>query len=454
MLVVMFTTTHSSKCWVIGHLEITSRKKRVNGLGMLTKVWKIPSDRLYVTYFGGNSSLGLQPDEEAQNIWTSIGLPTNRVLPFGMKENFWEMGETGPCGPCSEIHYDRIGNRDASHLVNQDDPDVLEIWNLVFIQFNREEGGCLRPLPAKHVDTGMGFERTLSVIQGKRSNYDTDLFTPLFEAIEAGTGARPYTGKVGSEDTDGIDMAYRVLADHARVLTIALSDGGRAQNTGRGYVLRRILRRAVRFAVEVLNAKPGFLATLVDVVVKTLGDAFPEVTRDLDTVKELINEEEQQFLVTLKRGQRLLNRVIQDLKGSSGKDATLSGEVAWRLYDTYGFPLDLTQLIAEEHHFKVDLDGYEKAKEEAQLRSQGGFCAGGSVIDLDVHALAELKNKGVPLTDDSEKFNYSADVEGNYEEGIRSLYRGFSPAILGIVPYAGTAFFTFETLKESRLATL
>ncbi|CAH8871047.1 unnamed protein product [Trichobilharzia szidati] len=381
---------------------------------LLTKVWKIPGDRLYVTYFGGNNTLNLPPDEEAREIWISLGLPKSRVLPFGMKENFWEMGETGPCGPCSEIHYDRIGNRDAAHLVNQDDPDVLEIWNLVFIQFNREDGGSLRPLPSKHVDTGMGFERTLSVIQGKRSNYDTDLFTPLFKAIEEGTGVRPYTGKVGADDTDGIDMAYRVLADHARVLTVALSDGGRAQNTGRGYVLRRILRRAVRFAVEVLNAKPGFLSSLVDIVIQTLGDAFPEVTRDPDTVKELINEEEQQFLVTLKRGQRLLNRVIGDLKVSTNNSATLSGEVAWRLYDTYGFPLDLTQLIAEEHHLKVDLEGYEKAKEEAQARSQTGTCAGGLVVDLDVHALAELKNKGVPLTDDSEKFNYTSDSEGNY----------------------------------------
>ncbi|CAH8562608.1 unnamed protein product [Schistosoma turkestanicum] len=381
---------------------------------LLTKVWKIPADRLYVTYFGGNSSINLPADEEARDIWISIGLPKDHVLPFGMKENFWEMGETGPCGPCSEIHYDRIGNRNAAHLVNQDDPDVLEIWNLVFIQFNREEGGSLRTLPAKHIDTGMGFERVLSVLQNKRSNYDTDLFVPLFKAIEAGTNTRPYTGKVGVEDTDRIDMAYRVLADHARVLTISLGDGGRAQNTGRGYVIRRILRRAVRFAVEVLNAKPGFLATLVDVVIETLGDAFPEVTRDPDTIKELINEEEEQFLVTLKRGQRLLNRVINDLKVSGTNNTILSGEVAWRLYDTYGFPLDLTQILAEEHHLKIDLEGYEKAKEEAQTRSQSGKCAGGSVVDLDVHALGELKSKNVSITDDSEKFVYSLDAGGNY----------------------------------------
>ncbi|VDO55828.1 unnamed protein product [Schistosoma margrebowiei] len=381
---------------------------------LLTEVWKIPSERLYVTYFGGDISNGLPADEEARDIWISIGLPKDHVLPFGMKENFWEMGETGPCGPCSEIHYDRMGDRDAAHLVNQDDPDVLEIWNLVFIQFNREEGGSLKPLPAKHIDTGMGFERVLSVLQNKRSNYDTDLFVPLFKTIEAGTNTRPYTGKVGVEDTDKIDMAYRVLADHARVLTIALGDGGRAQNTGRGYVIRRILRRAVRFAIEVLNAKPGFLATLVDVVIETLGDAFPEVTRDPDTVK-LINEEEEQFLVTLKRGRRYLDRVIKDLKASESNSTTLSGEVAWGLYETYGFPLDLTQILADEHHLKIDLNGYEKAKEEAQIRSQSKKCTGGSIVDLDVHALAELKSKNISVTDDSDKFVYTSDLNGNYD---------------------------------------
>ncbi|KER21252.1 hypothetical protein T265_10380 [Opisthorchis viverrini] len=383
---------------------------------LLTEVWKIPKERLYVTYFGGTGSTGLPPDEEARDIWLSIGLPKERVLPFGMKDNFWEMGETGPCGPCSEIHYDRIGGRDAAGLVNMDDPDVLEIWNLVFIQFNREEDGSLRPLPAKHIDTGLGFERILSVLQGKRSNYDTDLFQPLFAAIQSGTGAPPYSGRVGAEDVDGKDMAYRVLADHARVLTIALSDGGRAQNTGRGYVLRRILRRAVRYAVEVLGAPPGFFATLVDVVVTSLKDAFPELANDPYTVKELINEEEQQFLTTLKRGQRLLSRTISDIKRTQGAAGTgvLPGTVAWRLYDTYGFPLDLTQLMAEEHNLKLDLAGYEKAKELAQARSQTGAAGAGAIVDLDVHAIAELRKRGIPGTDDTEKYNYQADAQGNY----------------------------------------
>lgn len=381
---------------------------------LLTDVWKIPSEQLYVTYFGGDPPSGLEPDFEARDIWLAIGLPESRILPFGMKDNFWEMGETGPCGPCSEIHYDRIGNRDASYLVNRDDPNVLEIWNLVFIQYNREEGRVLKPLPAKHIDTGMGLERTLSILQGKNSNYDTDLFVPIFEAIQKGTGSRPYAGKVGASDVDGIDMAYRVLADHIRVLTIALSDGGRPQNTGRGYVIRRILRRAVRFAIEVLNAKPGFLASLVDTVIVSLGDIFPEIRSCPDVVKELINEEEQQFLVTLRRGQRLLHRAIEDLKSSPTNPLILPGSVAWRLYDTYGFPLDLTQLMAEEHQLKVDITGYEKSKEEAQTRSQACNTETRISVDLDVHSIAKLRDQCIPITNDLNKFKYTSDEEGNY----------------------------------------
>jgi alanyl-tRNA synthetase len=277
---------------------------------LLTNVFKLPENRLYVTYFGGLPEAGLEPDEEARQLWLSIGLPEDRVLPFGMKDNFWEMGEVGPCGPCSEIHFDRIGGRNAAHLVNEDDPDVLEIWNLVFIQFNRESDGSLKKLPKQHVDTGMGLERIVSVIQGKLSNYDTDLFIPLFEAIQKATGCRPYQGKVGVDDSDGIDMAYRVLADHARTLTVALADGGRPDSTGRGYVLRRILRRAVRFSSEKLNGQPGMFGSLVEVVIKILGGAFPEIGKDPQEIIDIINEEEEQFLKTLARGRRLFERTI------------------------------------------------------------------------------------------------------------------------------------------------
>lgn len=369
---------------------------------LLTEVFKLPADRLYVTYFGGDTASGLEPDLECKSIWMNLGLPESHILPGSMNDNFWEMGETGPCGPCSELHFDRIGGRDAAHLVNMDDPDVLEIWNLVFIQYNRESDGSLKPLPKKHIDCGLGLERLVSVIQNKRANYDTDLFMPLFKAIEKGTGARPYSGKVGTEDADGIDMAYRVLADHARTLTIALSDGGHPDNTGRGYVLRRILRRAVRYALEKLNARPGFFASLVHTVVEILGDVFPEIKKDPDTIIQIINEEEIQFLKTLSRGRNLLNRTIEKL----GNSKVVPGDVAWRLYDTYGFPIDLTLLMCEEKGLTIDMEAYEKAKKESLLASQGKAAGQEDLLALDVHDLSHLQATGVPVTDDSPKYDY------------------------------------------------
>ncbi|XP_054164989.1 alanine--tRNA ligase, cytoplasmic-like [Oppia nitens] len=371
---------------------------------LLTEVYGLNKDRLYVTYFGGNKESGLEADEECRQVWLDIGLPADRVLPFDMKDNFWEMGETGPCGPCSEIHFDRIGGRNAADLVNMDDPDVIEIWNLVFIQFNRESDGSLKSLPKKHVDTGMGFERLVSVIQEKSSNYDTDVFQPLFNAIQQLTGVRTYTGKVGADDTDGLDMAYRVVADHARTLTIALSDGGRPDNIGRGYVLRRILRRAVRF-VEKLGGKPGVFASLVPVVIESLGDEFPELKKDPQSVVNVINEEETQFLKTLSRGKRLLERTIDKMKTQN--KTVLPGDIAWRLYDTYGFPVDLTQLMVEEKGFSVDLNGYENCKSEAQLKSQNKTSQFDSGIDLDVHSIAELRDSlSIESTNDLAKYDY------------------------------------------------
>nr|KAF6405962.1 hypothetical protein HJG59_000021 [Molossus molossus] len=379
-------------------------------LELLTQEFGIPVERLYITYFGGDEAAGLEPDLECKQIWQNLGLDDTKILPGNMKDNFWEMGDTGPCGPCSEIHYDRIGGRDAAHLVNQDDPNVLEIWNLVFIQYNRETDGTLKPLPKKSIDTGMGLERLVSVLQNKMSNYDTDLFIPYFEAIQKGTGARPYTGKVGADDADGIDMAYRVLADHARTITVALADGGRPDNTGRGYVLRRILRRAVRYSHEKLNASKGFFATLVDVVVQSLGDAFPELKKDPDLVKDIINEEEVQFLKTLSRGRRILDRKIQSL----GDSKTIPGDTAWLLYDTYGFPVDLTGLIAEEKGLVVDMDGFEEERKLAQLKSQGKGAGGEDHIMLDIYAIEELREKSLEATDDSPKYNYLSDSSGSY----------------------------------------
>lgn len=374
---------------------------------LLTDRLKLPKDRLYVTYFGGHPESGLEPDLECRDIWLKLGVKEAHILPGSMKDNFWEMGETGPCGPCSELHFDRIGGRSVPELVNMDDPDVLEIWNLVFIQYNREQDGSLKLLPKKHIDCGMGYERLVSVIQDKRSNYDTDVFVPLFDAIQKGTGAPKYQGRVGADDADGVDMAYRVLADHARTITIALADGGFPDNTGRGYVLRRILRRAVRYATEKLNAKPGFFATLVDTVVFLLGDTFPEVKKDPLHIKNIINEEEQQFLKTLTRGRNLLNRTIAKL----GDSKVIPGDVAWRLYDTYGFPIDLTQLMAEEKCMTIDMDGYSKAKQESYILSQGKEKSKAATVDLDVHAISELQAQNISTTDDSYKYRYKADID-------------------------------------------
>ncbi|MFT5422651.1 MAG: alanyl-tRNA synthetase [Phycisphaerales bacterium] len=355
--------------------------------------------RLYASYFGGDEQTGLEPDHEAKNLWLRH-LPPGHVLPFGMKDNFWEMGETGPCGPCSEIHYDRVGGRDASSLVNADDPNVLELWNLVFIQYERLEGGKLRSLPAKHVDTGLGLERIVSVLQDKPSNYDTDLFTPIFDALQKATGARAYSGKLGDEDTDGIDEAYRVIADHARCLTIAITDGGTPSNEGRGYVLRRILRRAVRYGRQKLGANEGFLADLVPVVVEILGDAFPELKKNPRRVAGIIREEETSFGKTLEKGIGLFEEFASESKG------VISGADAFKLYDTYGFPFDLTQLMAQERGLTVDLAGYEAAMAEQQKRSRaGGRKAETDKLNLGPEDLARLATLQVKPTDDSHKFH-------------------------------------------------
>lgn len=316
----------------------------------LTKELGIDKNRLYVTYFESKAEDKIESDTETRNIWLNImGRDTivNRVLPFGMKENFWSMGNTGPCGMCSEIHYDRIGNRrDASKLVNTNDPNVIELWNLVFIQYNMEIDGTLLPLGKQYIDCGMGLERLVSVVQDKLSNYDTEFFIPIFDAISITTGIVPYQGKTGDEDINNVDTAYRIVADHIRTLTIALSDGCYPSNVGRGYVLRRILRRAIRYANH-LNAKPGFLASLVNVVVDILGDTFPEIRKDPSNVKNIINKEEEKFLKTLAKGHALLDKTF------SKYDKILPKTIVTQLYETHGFPIDITELIAEERGIKI-----------------------------------------------------------------------------------------------------
>lgn len=365
---------------------------------LLTKVYGLQPDRLYVTYFEGKADAGLDPDTEARDFWLAQGVPEDHILTGDMKDNFWEMGDQGPCGPCSEIHYDRIGGRNASHLVNQDDPNVIEIWNNVFIQYNREPDKSLKSLPNKHVDTGMGFERLVSILQNKPSNYDTDVFTPLFARIQEITGAREYQGKFGEEDADGVDTAYRVVADHVRLLTFAISDGGVPNNVGRGYVVRRVLRRGARYARKYFNTDIGsFFSKLVPTLVEQMGDMFPEIKKKQDEVKEILDEEEVSFAKTLDRGESMFEKYAQNCKSNGTK--TLAGADVWRLYDTYGFPVDLTRLMCDERGLEIIDKDVAEAQEKAREASKGEKKAGATLVKLDVHDISTLENMpDVPKT--------------------------------------------------------
>ena len=370
---------------------------------LLTKVYGLDPDRLYVTYFEGDQAKGLEPDLEARDMWKSVGVSEDHILTGDMKDNFWEMGDQGPCGPCSEIHYDRVGGRNAADLVNQDDPNVLEIWNNVFIQYNREPDRSLKSLPSKHVDTGMGYERLVSVLQDKPSNYDTDCFTPLFETIQNITGAREYRGKFGTDDPDGIDTAYRVVADHVRTLTFAISDGAPPNNEGRGYVVRRVLRRGARYARKYFNTDIGeFFSKLVPTLVQQMGGMFPEIKKKESDVIEILNEEEISFAKTLDRGERQFEAYAQK---SKLKDSTkLHGADVWRLYDTFGFPVDLTQLMAEERGLTIDDAEFEEARLKAKEASKGEKKSASGLLKLTVYDIDRLKMNDVHKTDDSFKF--------------------------------------------------
>ncbi|XP_064014897.1 alanine--tRNA ligase, mitochondrial isoform X2 [Pogoniulus pusillus] len=382
---------------------------------LLTEVYQIPRDRLYVTYFGGDPSLGLCADEECRDIWLRLGVPASHVLPFPLKDNFWEMGDTGPCGPCSEIHYDHVGGgRNAATLVNQGSPDVVEIWNLVFIQYSREVKGNLLPLPQHHVDTGMGLERLVTVLQNKRSSYDTDLFTPILDAIHKGCRGPKYQGLVGDADVGHVNMAYRVVADHVRTLCVCITDGIYPGFSGAELVLRRILRRAVRFCSEVLHAPQGLLASLVPTVVEVLGDAYPELTKNADQIMDVINENEVAFLSSLERGRRIIERTVQQMEPFTDFPA----EVAWSLYGNLGFPLDLIDLMLEEKGIRLDSAAFNKLALEDAKQKAGSPQAGqqkDTNVHLDVHSLAQLQSNNVPATDDSPKYAYALGQHGQYE---------------------------------------
>lgn len=329
---------------------------------LLTEVYKIPKHRLYATYFEGDGTEKLDADEEALALWKKY-LPETHILPGGKKDNFWEMGDTGPCGPCTEIHIDLRPDEErqklpGEKLVNSGHPWVIELWNLVFIQYNRTSSGDLHPLPQKHVDTGMGLERLCMVLQGKRSNYDTDLFTGYIYRLEE------LSGKIYGRDPR-LDVAFRAIADHVRAVGACIADGQLPSNNGAGYVVRRILRRAVRYGFSHLEFKQPFLYKLVEVLADNLGQAFPEIKAQQAFIEKIIREEEESFFRTLERG---LSRLMDGLRQASNK--VLPGSVIFELYDTYGFPADLTQLIAREEGYETDMAGFEEALDAQRARSR------------------------------------------------------------------------------------
>lgn len=329
----------------------------------LTEVLKVDKSRLYVTVFEGAEDEGLHRDEEAAGYWAQY-LPQERILNGNKHDNFWEMGDQGPCGPCSEIHIDIRSEEerkavDGLTLVNQGHPQVIEIWNLVFMQFNRKADGSLDSLPNHVIDTGMGFERLCMAIQGKTSNYDTDVFTPIIQAISTLTGVN-YGADAKS------DVAMRVIADHIRTIAFAITDGQLPSNAKAGYVIRRILRRAVRYGYTFLGRRDAFMYSLIPALIDSMGDAYPELIKGKDLIQRVIKEEEESFLRTLETGIRLLEKKIEEL----GSNKTLSGDDAFILYDTYGFPLDLTALILSEHGCSLDEEGFNVAMEAQRARAR------------------------------------------------------------------------------------
>src|SRR5690606_9143855 len=316
----------------------------------------------YVTVFEGSEEDQLPMDNEAYDLWKQY-ISEDRILKGNKKDNFWEMGDQGPCGPCSEIHVDiRSAEEktkvDGKTLVNADHPHVVEIWNLVFMQYNRKANGLLESLPEKHIDTGMGFERLCMVLQGVKSNYDTDVFTPIIREMETIADK-----KYGVDEK--VDVAIRVISDHVRAVAFSIADGQLPSNTGAGYVIRRILRRAIRYGFTFLEQKEPFIYRLVEVLGQKMGDAFPELKLQKQLIQNVIKEEEQSFLRTLDQGLVLLNRIVEDSKSD-----TISGKKAFELYDTYGFPIDLTALILGENGLKLDEKGFKEELQKQKDRSR------------------------------------------------------------------------------------
>lgn len=339
---------------------------------LLTNVYKIDKSRLYVTVFEGSEEDGLAFDQEAYDLWEQY-IPEDRILKGNKKDNFWEMGDTGPCGPCSEIHCDIRTDADrekisGKELVNTGHPQVIEIWNNVFMEFNRKADGKLEKLPARHVDTGMGFERLCVVLQGKQSNYDTDVFSPLLNKMEELSGCRYKPDQEGHKKQQIINIAMRVIADHIRAISFSIADGQLPSNTGAGYVIRRILRRAIRYGYQSLELKEPFMYRLVPVLSAQMGHAFPELVSQKLLIEKVIKEEEVAFFRTLENGLKRMDQAC--ITASSQKKSVIDGAVAFELYDTYGFPYDLTSLIARGYDLTIDEAGFQAELEKQKKRSR------------------------------------------------------------------------------------
>jgi alanyl-tRNA synthetase len=425
------------------------------GWEFLTKVLEIPEDRLYATIFEGSTEDGVSRDEEAYGYWKGcFSNSENRILDGSRKDNFWEMGETGPCGPCSEIHIDIRNDEERKRtpgqmLVNKGHPLVIEIWNLVFIQYNRKSNGELEQLPSRHVDTGMGFERLCMVVQGKKSNYDTDIFQSVIKEIAEITG-RKYGEK------DSWDIAMRVIADHLRAVSFSIADGQLPSNNKAGYVIRRILRRAVRYGYNNLGIEEPFIYKLVPALSGTMGDHYPELKSGKDHISKVIHEEEVSFLKTLGKGLKMIEKMITDNRKNRIK--IFSGKVAFELYDTFGFPVDLTQLILRENGMNLDIEGFENEMESQKERSREDA----SVEAGDWHIVRDIEGTeftGYDKTDDITEITRFRSVKEKGRDSFQLVFSktpfyaesGGQVGDTGVIEAGNDRITILDTIKENNL---
>ena len=418
---------------------------------LLTEVYKIDKDRLYVSVFKGDESEGLPMSSNAYEAWKKL-VPEDKIIFGNKKDNFWEMGDTGPCGPCSEIHVDCRSDEERKlipgrDLVNNDHPQVIEIWNNVFMQYNRLKDGTLEPLPAKHVDTGMGFERLVRVLQGKQSNYDTDVFSGTIDAVAS------ITGKIYDRSDSKEAVAFRVLADHIRAISFTIADGQLPSNTGAGYVIRRILRRAVRYYYTYLDYKQPLLFQLVPLLAAQFAEVFPELHAQEAFVTKVVKEEEDSFLRTLDKG---LKRIDELMKASGSK--TIEGKAAFELFDTYGFPIDLTRLIAQENNLAVDENGFEAEMQQQKNRSRAA-----TAIDaadwIIVHESTTQTFTGYTNTEATTKVTKYRKVTAKGTTGFQIVLdttpfyaeSGGQVGDTGVLEFNGSSVEVIDTKKENNL---